>query len=88
MKVIIDSSEFIIESINTLSRNRNYGVYYLQGLDDELTAFAKNSIEKKECFNIKVLEKNRQVLSGEDCFFNELNILNKMIKLTVNWVDV
>lgn len=88
MKVIIDSSEFIIESINTLSRNRNYGVYYLQGLDDELTAFAKNSIEKKGCFNIKVLEKNRQILSDEDCFFNDLNILNKMIKLTVNWVDV
>lgn len=88
MKVIIDSSEFIIESIIILSRDRNYGVYYLQGLDDELTAFAKKFIEKKEYFNITIIEKNRQILSGEDCFFNDLNILNKMIKLTVNWVDV
>lgn len=88
MKVIIDNSEFIIESIMTLSRDRSYGVYYLQGLDGELIAFANKSIEKKECFNINVLEKNRQLLSGEHCFFNDLNILNKMVKLTVNWVNV
>ncbi|EJI1399422.1 TPA: hypothetical protein ACVOYM_004486 [Vibrio diabolicus] len=87
MRIVIDGCNFNLESVSSLSRNKNLGIYSLQGVDDNLAKFAGDSIENKAYFDIEVLDKDRSVLVGEHCFFNDLNVLSKTLKLTVNWVE-
>ncbi len=87
MRIIIDGCNFNLDGVSNLSRNMNLGVYSLQGVDDDLAKFAADSIENKAYFDIEVLDNGRSMLVGEHCFFNNLNVLNKTLKLTVNWVE-
>lgn len=87
MRIIIDDFDFSLSCISPSTRNKYLGVYLLQGVDDNLAKFAGETIENKVYFDIKVLDQERLVLVGENCLFSNLNVLNKTLKLTVNWVE-
>ena len=84
MRIVIDGCNFNLESVSSLSRNKNLGIYSLQGVDDNLAKFAGDSIENKAYFDIEVLDKDRSVLVGEHCFFNDLNVLSKTENVYAN----
>ncbi|MGR6858944.1 hypothetical protein ACU5EH_00600 [Aliivibrio salmonicida] len=88
MIVTIDGCNFNVESISTLSRNKNVGVYFVQGFDEHLANFATNTIENKVYFDIEVLDQGRSMLIGGPCSFDCLNVFNKTLRLIVNWVDL